>query len=53
MAEIEIGLGVVVGHEHFAVLIRRHRSGIEIEIGVKLAQPDLVASGLQQSAKRC
>ncbi len=36
MAEIEIGLGAVIGHEHFAVLIRRHRSGIEVEIGVEL-----------------
>ena len=48
MAEIEIGLGAVVGHEHFAVLIRRHRSGIEIEIGIELAETDLVAACLQQ-----
>jgi hypothetical protein len=45
VAEIEIGLGAVVGHEHFAVLIRRHRSGIEVEIGVELAEADLVARG--------
>ena len=48
MAEIEIGLGAVVGHEHFAVLVRRHRSGIEVEIGVELAEADLVAARLQQ-----
>ena len=52
MAEIEIGLGAVVGHEHFAVLIRRHRAGIDVEIGVELAQPDLVAARLQQRAER-
>ena len=52
MAEIEIGLGAVVGHEHFAVLVRRHRSGIEIEIGVELAKADLVATRLQQRAER-
>jgi len=52
MAEIEIGLGAVIRHEHFAVLIRRHRPGIEIEIGVELAKPDLVAASLQQGAKR-
>ena len=52
MAEIEIGLGAVVGHEHFAVLIRRHRSGIEVEIGVELAKADLVPAGLQQGTKR-
>ena len=44
MAEIEIGLGAVIGHEHFAVLVWRHRTGIEIEIGIELAQPDLVAA---------
>ena len=48
VAEVEVGLGAVVGHEHFAVLIRRHRSGIEVEIGVELAKPDLVAARLQQ-----
>ena len=48
VAEIEIGLGAVVGHEHFAVLVRRHRSGIEIEIGIELAKADLVAARLQQ-----
>ena len=48
MAEIEIGLGAVVGHEHFAVLIRRHRSGIEVEIGVEFAETDLVPARLQQ-----
>jgi hypothetical protein len=52
VAEIEVGLSAVVGHEHFAVLIRRHRSGIEIEVGVELAKADLVAPGLQQCAER-
>ena len=51
MAEIEIGLRAIVGHEHFAVLIRRHRSGIEIEIGIELAQADLVAPRLQQGTE--
>jgi hypothetical protein len=50
MAEIEIGLGAIVGHEHFAVLIRRHRAGIEIEIGIELPEPNLVATRLQQRA---
>ncbi len=52
MPEIEIGLGAIVSHEHFAVLVRRHRSWVEIEIGVELAEPDLVAPCLQQGAKR-
>jgi len=51
MAEIEVGLGAVIGHEHFAVLIRRHRAGIDIEVGVELSQADLVATRLQQRAE--
>ena len=50
--EIEIGLGAVVGDEHLAMLIGRHRAGIDIEIGVELAQADLVAARLQQRAER-
>ena len=53
MAEVEIGLGAVVGDENLAVLVRRHRAGIDVEIGVELAQADLVAARLQQRAERC
>src|ERR1700733_12144582 len=52
VTEVEIGLGAIVGYEHFAVLVWRHRSGIKIEIGVELAKPDLVAPRLQQGAER-
>jgi hypothetical protein len=52
VAEIEIGLGAVVGHEDLAVLIRAHRARIDVEIGVELAQADLVAARLQQRAER-
>ena len=53
MAEIEIGLGAVIRHEDFAVLIRRHRAWIEVEIGVELAKPNLVTAGLKQGAQSC
>ena len=52
MAEVEVGLGAVVGDEHLAVLVGRHRARIDVEIGVELAQPDLVAARLQQRAER-
>ena len=52
MAEVEIGLGAVVGDEDLAVLIGRHGARIDVEIGVELAQPDLVAARLQQRAER-
>ena len=37
MAEVEIGLGAVVGHEHLAVLVRRHRARIDIQVGVEFS----------------
>ena len=52
MAEVEIGLGAVVGDEHLAVLVGRHRARIDVEIGVELAQAHLVAARLQQRAER-
>ena len=53
VAEVEVGLGAVVGDEHLAVLVGRHRAGIDVEIGIELAQPHLVAARLQQRAERC
>ena len=55
VTEVEVGLGAVVGDEHLAVLIRRHRPGVDVKIGVELAQPHLVAARLQQRAecRRC
>ena len=52
VAEVEVGLGAVVGDEHLAVLVGRHRARIDVEIGVELAQTDLVAARLQQRAER-
>jgi len=38
MPEVEVGLGAVVGDEDLAVLIGRHRAGIDVEIRIELAQ---------------
>ena len=51
VAQVEIGLGPVVGHEDLAVLIGAHRARIDVEIGVELAQADLVATRLQKRAE--
>ena len=51
MAEVEIGLGAVVGDEDLAVLVGRHRARIDVEIRVELAQPHLVTARLQQRAQ--
>src|SRR5450755_3196208 len=50
MPQVQIGLGPVVGHEHFAVLKRRHRPRIHVEIRIKLHQVDLHPPALQQAA---
>ena len=55
MAQIEIGFGAVIGDENFAMFKRAHRAGIDVQVGVKFAQPDRKAAGLQQRAQsgRC
>ena len=53
MPKVEIGLRTVLGHEDFAMLIRTHRAGIHVHIGVELLRRDLETSQLQQSAEGC
>src|SRR3984893_491668 len=48
VAEIEIGLGTVVGDEYLAVLVGAHRAGGDVQVGIELAPPDLEAAGLPQ-----
>ena len=52
MAEIEIGLGAIVGHIDFAMLIGRHRAGIDVEIRIELADADRIATRLKQCGQR-
>ena len=52
MAEVEVGLGAVVGDEHLAVLGRAHRARIDVEIGIELSQAHGIAARLQQRAQR-
>src|SRR5262249_35858072 len=52
MAEVEVSLRPIISDEDLAVLVGRHRAWVDIEIGVELAQPYLVAARLQQRAER-
>src|SRR2546426_7978702 len=52
MAKVEVGLRPVVGHVDFAVLIGRHRPRIDVQIGVELADTDLVAARLKKRPER-
>ena len=48
--EVEVGLGAVVGDVDLAVLVRAHRAGIDVDVGVELLQGDLVAVPFEQRA---
>ena len=48
MAEVEVGLGAVVGDVDLAMLVGRHRPRIDVQIGIELADADLVAARLQE-----
>ena len=52
VAEIEIGLGAVLGDEHLAVLERAHRPRVDVDVGVELLDLDPEAAGDQQAADR-
>ena len=40
VAQVEVGLRAVVGDEDLAVLVGRHRAGIDVEVGVQLQDGD-------------
>src|SRR5437763_8614873 len=48
MAEIKVSLRAVLGDVHLAVLERRHRPGIDIEIWVELPEAHAIAASLQK-----
>ena len=50
MPEVEIGFGAVVGDKDFAVLERRHRAGIDVEVRVELDQRHVQPAGFEQRA---
>ena len=52
MAKIKIGFRTIIGDEDFTVLIGAHGPRIDVKVGVKLAQPNLITARLQQRAER-
>ena len=50
VAEVEVGLGAVVGDEDFAVLEGRHGAGVDVEVGVELHEVDAEAAGFEEAA---
>ena len=51
VAEVEVCLCPVVSHEYLAVLVWRHRAGVDVEIRVELLHEDPVAATLQEKRK--
>ena len=51
VADVEVGLGAVVGDEHLAVLERVHRPGVDVEVGVQLLHGHAQTACLQQAAE--
>ena len=51
MADVQVGLGAVVGDEHLTVLERVHRARVDVEVGVELLHGDPQAARLEQRAQ--
>ena len=52
MAEVEVGFRAVVEHVNLAVLVRVHRAGVHVEVGIELLQHNLEAAVFEQRAER-
>ncbi len=52
VAQVQVGLGAVVGHEDLAVLERAHGAGVDVEVRVELLDRHLQPAGLEQPAER-
>ena len=50
VAEVEVGLGAVVGDEDLAVLVRAHRARIHVDIRIELEDGDLQAARLEDAS---
>ena len=51
VADVEVGLGAVVGDEDLAVLERVHRAGVDVEVRVELLHGDAQPARLEQAAE--
>lgn len=51
VADVQVGLGAVVGDEHLTVLEGVHRARVDVQVGVELLHHDAQATGLEQHAQ--
>ena len=52
VADVEVGLGAVLGDEDLAVLERAHRPRVDVEVRVELLQLDAQPARLEQATER-
>ena len=52
VADVEVGLGPVLGHEHLAVLERAHRARVDVQVRVELLRRDGKPARLEESSER-
>ena len=52
VAQVEVGLGAVIGDVDFAVLVRTHGAGIDVQVGIALLEGDAETTTFQQAADR-
>jgi hypothetical protein len=52
VANVEVGLGAVLGHEDLAVLERAHRPRVDVQVRVELLCADREAPGLEEASER-
>ena len=52
VADVEVGLGAVLGDEDLAVLERAHRAGVDVQVRVELLRLDPQPARLQEPAER-
>jgi hypothetical protein len=52
VADVEVGLGAVLGDEDLAVLERAHRPGVDVEVRVELLELDAQPARLQETTER-
>ena len=53
VAQVQVGLGAVVGDEHLTVLQGAHGAGVHVDVGVQLLAGHLQAAALQKPTQRC
>ena len=52
VADVEIGLGAVLGDEHLTVLERAHRARVDVQVRVELLSRDGESTRLEEAAER-